>query len=141
MKRIALALSLSATCLGAIAGDAPSPDRIAAGEEAFLKACAGCHGPAGRGDGPLSALLSVEVPDLTLFAERHDGRFEPALVISRLDGQTAPQAHGGPMPVFGALLDGPSVAIDGPGGTVVATTAPILAITQWLEIQQRRDSQ
>jgi mono/diheme cytochrome c family protein len=41
---------------------------VAAGQQLYEKLCASCHGPYGRGDGPLAANLSVRPPDLTLAA-------------------------------------------------------------------------
>lgn len=32
----------------------PTPDAIAKGKQAFSKACRHCHGPEGKGDGPLA---------------------------------------------------------------------------------------
>lgn len=35
------------------------------GKELYDRSCASCHGNAGRGDGPVSKSLAVEVPELT----------------------------------------------------------------------------
>ncbi|SFC89794.1 c-type cytochrome [Tropicimonas isoalkanivorans] len=103
-----------------------------AGQAVFAEACASCHGANAKGNGPHAAMLSVPVPDLTSFARRNDGDFDRARVVRLIDGREGLAAHGGPMPMFGGLLTGPSVVIDGPGGSPVTTTAPILAIVDWL---------
>ncbi len=106
------------------------------GRDGYLEACAGCHGADGRGGGEKAALLSVEVPDLTRFAARNGGTFDRVRMIHIIDGRAGLAAHGGPMPMFGGLLAGPSAVVDSPDGTPVSTTEPILAITNWLETLQ-----
>jgi mono/diheme cytochrome c family protein len=51
--------------------------------------CASCHGPAARGDGRASGMLSAPVPDLTRIAAR-DGRYDVVHVSNHLRWQTAP---------------------------------------------------
>jgi mono/diheme cytochrome c family protein len=123
----------AATCAAA---EEAGPSGPQAGRGAFLEACAGCHGRTAQGDGPTAALLTVEVPDLTRFAARNGGTFDIVRVIQIVDGRQGLAAHGGPMPMFGGLLTGPAAVVDGPGGTPVATTEPILAIARWLETVQ-----
>ena len=103
------------------------------GAAVFAEACAACHGPEARGGGP--------VPDLTLFAARNDGVFDRGRVIRLVDGREGLSAHGGPMPMFGGLLTGAAVTALGADGTPVDTSAPILALVEWLETQQREAEQ
>ncbi|MEM9426617.1 MAG: c-type cytochrome [Pseudomonadota bacterium] len=77
------------------------------GAAAFLDHCAACHGAAAMGDGPMATLLTIAPPDLTGLAARSGGAFPLAQVVQRIDGTTEIRAHGGPMPVFGLLMDGP----------------------------------
>jgi mono/diheme cytochrome c family protein len=42
-----------------------TPDILAQGQKVYAANCAGCHGATGKGDGPQSAGLSVQVPDFT----------------------------------------------------------------------------
>lgn len=137
MKWTALALAALGPA-GAMAQNAASPDPAGpeAGQAAFMEACAGCHGGDARGGGPTAPLLTVDVPDLTLLAARADGGYDIARVIRLIDGRAGIAAHGGPMPLFGGLLTGPSAVVDGPDGSPVATTEPILAIARWLETVQ-----
>ncbi|MFD0980886.1 c-type cytochrome [Tropicimonas aquimaris] len=104
--------------------------------ESYVDACLGCHGADARGNGPNAGLLTATVPDLTTFAQRNDGVFDAARVVRLIDGREGLAAHGGPMPMFGGLLAGASVVIDGPQGSPVTTTRPILEIAEWLETVQ-----
>ena len=79
----------------------------------------------------------VDVPDLTLIAARNDGDFDAARIVQLIDGRDGLAAHGGPMPMFGGLLTGPSVVLDAKDGSPVSTTAPILELVRWLETLQR----
>lgn len=127
--RFALALTMLA--LPAFAQDA------AEGEAAFIDYCAACHGVGAMGDGSMAALLTVPPPDLTGLAARNDGVFPLARIVQRIDGTTEVRAHGGPMPMFGLLLDGPSVALAAPDGSDVVVPEGIAHIATWLEeIQQ-----
>lgn len=72
------------------------------GKELYERYCASCHGPSGRGDGPVSKSLSVEVPDLTRYAQRHGDFFDRELVERIIDGRHVVAAHGTrAMPVWG----------------------------------------
>jgi len=127
-----LALSLAALfpAMGALAQDA-------AGAEIYMEYCAGCHGEAAMGDGPLSALISVEVPDLTVLSRRYGGNFPLVDVVRQIDGRVEMRGHGDPMPVFGAMLSGASAVIDTAEGDPIVTKAAVLAVADYLEGLQR----
>jgi mono/diheme cytochrome c family protein len=99
----------------------------------FADHCATCHGAKATGNGPMRAVLSVPPPDLTRLAQGNGGVFPTAQLVRRIDGRTEVLAHGGPMPLFGMLLDGPSGAILAPDGSEVVTTEAIVDIAAWLE--------
>ena len=103
------------------------------GKAAYIDHCAGCHGAEALGDGPLSGLLSVQPADLTQIASENGGVFPTGRVVRRIDGNEDMLAHGGPMPVFGPLLQGPSLAILTPGGDEVVAPEGIANIAAWLE--------
>ena len=126
-----LALILTVLALPAFAQDATE------GAATFLDHCAGCHGAEARGDGPMASLLTVAPPDLTRLAYREGGDFPLTRVIERIDGTTEVRAHGGPMPIFGLLLDGPSVMLVAPDGSDVSAPEGIGNIAAWLEEVQR----
>lgn len=68
----------------------------------FETACASCHGPAGKGDGPLSDELKTRPPDLTTLARHNNGVFPAERVSQVVDGRQQVKAHGNrEMPVWG----------------------------------------
>lgn len=107
------------------------------GREIYLENCAGCHGEAAMGDGPLAALISIDMPDLTVLARRYGGVFPLVDVVRQIDGRVEMRGHGGPMPVFGAMLSGASAVVDTAAGDPVITKAAVLAVADYLESLQR----
>jgi mono/diheme cytochrome c family protein len=72
------------------------------GKAEFLSSCASCHGADAKGTGPISALLTIPPPDLTLLAKRNNGVFPISAVYDAIDGSRAVPAHGTrEMPVWG----------------------------------------
>lgn len=122
---------LAFTLLLALSATAPAADE-GLGAEVYRDACAGCHGATGRGDGPRAPLLGVPVPDLTGLAARNDGVYDRARVVRLVDGREGLAAHGGPMPMYGGLLTGPSAVLDAADGSPLATTVPILAVVDFV---------
>lgn len=110
-----------------VSGHAGSPDAIKAGMKDYQTYCEVCHGARGKGDGPLSGLLRIGVPDLTLLAKWSDGNFPLTQVTEIIDGRAAMTAHGGRgnMPVWGMAF-----ATEGEPGTAQGR---ILNITLYLE--------
>jgi mono/diheme cytochrome c family protein len=113
---------LVALCLAAAApaaaedrpGQAPKPPTLApaapptsavdgvAGAYAFRTHCASCHGADGRGEGPMTANLRFQPPDLTLIARRNGGSFPAERVYRIVDGRNPLKGHGGSdMPIWG----------------------------------------
>lgn len=118
-----------------LASQAPAGD-AEDGAEHFSDYCATCHGIEARGDGPMTSLLTLRAPNLTQLAASNDGIFPTARVVRRIDGTTEVQAHGGPMPLFGLLLHGPSEAILAPDGSEIIAPEAIVQIAAWLETIQ-----
>jgi mono/diheme cytochrome c family protein len=72
------------------------------GEQLYTRFCASCHGPSGRGDGPVAQSLTVMVPDLTRIARRQGGTFPEEQVRRIIDGRETRPPHGTrDMPVWG----------------------------------------
>ena len=72
------------------------------GGEVFRTYCATCHGPSGRGDGPLAPSMRRKPSDLTEVAKRNGGEYPSEIVFRTIDGRTPVRGHGGPdMPVWG----------------------------------------
>lgn len=75
------------------------------GVEMYERLCSSCHGPSGRGDGPVASLIKIGVPDLTRIAHRDGGEFPTEDVRRTIDGRWDRRAHGArDMPVWGWQL-------------------------------------
>jgi mono/diheme cytochrome c family protein len=89
------------------------------GADLYKRFCASCHGPEGRGDGPVAATFKAQVPDLTRLARRAGDAFPEARVRRIVDGRDVPAPHGARgMPVWGTEF----TAAATPGGENAATT-------------------
>jgi len=128
-----LALAALAALLPPLAAAAQEDD----GRQLYLDACATCHGAEAGGDGPMTQILTLPVPDLTGLADRNDGVFPWLVTVHMIDGRTGLHGHGGAMPIFGALMRGDTVAADGPDGTPVMVSARVLALVDYLASIQR----
>lgn len=136
--RAAVAVAVAAALGSAACAQEAAPD-LALGEATFMSSCAGCHGEAADGDGPMTEILTVPVPDLTRLSERNGGVFPWLRVIHVIDGTTGLRAHGGPMPVFGAIFEGDTAVADAPDGTPVIASRRILAVADYLASVQVAD--
>ncbi len=69
----------------------------------FYAYCASCHGPMGRGDGPVASALKKRPADLTQLAKNNNGSFPYARVRTVIDGRAQGVGIHGPaeMPVWG----------------------------------------
>lgn len=106
------------------------------GAEYYAQYCATCHGSGGTGDGPLTEMMTTAVPDLTQLSANNDGEFPMLRVIHVIDGRTGMRAHGGPMPVYGALFKAES-GIDSPYADVLYSRGKVLSIAYYLEKIQK----
>lgn len=98
LRRLA-AFTAALTCVSAAAATEVASYT---GKENFQRLCAACHGPLGRGDGPVASALSTEVPNLTTIRARNDGAFPRAVLRNIIDGRWRIDAHGTrQMPVWG----------------------------------------
>ncbi|MBV9561244.1 MAG: cytochrome c [Bradyrhizobium sp.] len=76
------------------------------GKSEFLSSCASCHGPDGKGRGPLSEQLKVPPSDLTMLTKSNDGVFPTNAVYETIDGSKTIPAHGTrEMPIWGERFD------------------------------------
>jgi mono/diheme cytochrome c family protein len=72
------------------------------GGEVYKTYCASCHGPAGRGDGPLASAMVKKPANLTEIAKRNGGVYPSEMVFKTIDGKQPVRGHGGAdMPVWG----------------------------------------
>lgn len=75
------------------------------GVEMYEQLCSSCHGVSARGDGSVSPLIKIGVPDLTRIARRDGGEFPTEDVRRMIDGRWDRRAHGArDMPVWGWQL-------------------------------------
>ncbi len=107
-----------------------------AGEGVFRSFCAACHGLDAQGDGPMSGMLTIEPPDLTALAASNGGVFPVFMVVRRIDGRDPMMAHGGEMPLFGALFDYPDGSLKSESGQPIIVAQPIADVAAWLESVQ-----
>ena len=96
-------LSLFTAAISLLAIDARAADYVSmSGQELYSRFCASCHGTTGRGDGPVSKSIRIEVPDLTLIARRAGGKYPRERIVRIIDGRHILGAHGTrTMPVWG----------------------------------------
>ena len=85
--------------------DAPA-EVLESGAETYAFHCASCHGPKGRGDGPVASSLRRRPSDLATTARRHGGRFPRNEMMDFVLGRgRRVDAHGTrEMPVWGPLF-------------------------------------
>jgi len=97
-------LALACTVSLALDGCARKPSKPS-GEALYQRHCVSCHGPGGRGDGPLADTLKRRPADLTELAKRDGGRVDEAKLMSFIDGRRAVAEHGArEMPVWGEVF-------------------------------------
>lgn len=108
------------------------------GAHFYTEHCATCHGYDGKGQGELSDLLTIEVPDLTVLSQKNDGEFPMLKVIQVIDGRSGMRAHDKPMPPYGTLFRqelAPPLGISGAVEPLIR--GRVLSIAEYLEsIQQ-----
>jgi mono/diheme cytochrome c family protein len=76
---------------------------LTSGKKEFQQYCATCHGPEGKGDGPMAELLKKRPADLTHLRDKNSGQFPFWRVYRTIDGREEVMAHGTrTMPVWGS---------------------------------------
>jgi mono/diheme cytochrome c family protein len=90
-----------------------SPAHLVSGSYTYRTYCATCHGPRGKGDGPLAESLRFQPPDLTQMARNNDGKYPAELVEKIVDGRKPVDGRGGPdMPVWGDAFKNTETGFD-----------------------------
>lgn len=119
-----------------VAACAPQPEAV--GKTLYMDHCTACHGPSGRGDGPLAGDLDRAAPDLTLISQRNGGSFPMARVMSVIDGYSRARDGNVTMPEFGIDLQaGPLVLYDSGDGRRTPTPSKLVALAEYLRTIQR----
>ena len=125
MRNLTIFLALT------LAGPSLAQD-VARGAELFRGHCAACHGMAAKGDGPMTSILDIAPPDLTAIAAGNGGVFPTARAVRAIDGRDLMLSHGGPMPLFGMILEGESAVVDGEDGTPIIPPQPVVGLVGFL---------
>lgn len=121
--------------LAACVTNTPAPD---VGRALYQDYCATCHGPAGKGDGPLAGDWPKPPADLTGISARNGGAFPLARVLSTIDGYSRRKTHGSTMPEMGQVFqDAPMVLVDTGDGIETPVPKPLLELTDYLRSIQR----
>lgn len=102
------------------------------GRNDFMALCVDCHGPAGKGDGPLADGLNPHPADITKVAAGNGGIFPRQQVMNHIDGFTMGRSES-PMPAFGELLEGKTVLYDSGDGIASPTPARLVALMEYVE--------
>jgi hypothetical protein len=82
---------------------------VANGRRLYQWYCEFCHGMKGKGDGPMSASLTVKPADLTQIRKKHGGKFPFWETYRRIEGEDGSQqevrGHGSRVtPIWGAVF-------------------------------------
>jgi mono/diheme cytochrome c family protein len=105
-KHTALALAVVTAAALAVSTGAVGQGRTEFGKAEYQSTCAGCHGPAGKGDGQFNQFLRLKVPDLTTIAERNGGVFPAERLYAIIDGRAEVPGHGtAQMPIWGNVYN------------------------------------
>jgi mono/diheme cytochrome c family protein len=85
------------------------------GKAEFNNSCAVCHGTSGKGNGPLSGMLTQKVADLTILKKKNNGVFPFNEVYSTIEGGKAVKGHGtSDMPAWGNIYNEKAPQMTGP---------------------------
>ena len=85
------------------------------GKAEFNNSCAVCHGPDGKGNGPLAGMLTQKVADLTTLKKNNKGVFPFNQVYETIDGSKTVKGHGTrEMPAWGQIYDEKAPDMTGP---------------------------
>ena len=95
--RVRLRIENSVTYVETLQEPSTGPDDL--GARLFKTHCATCHGPNGRGNGPLADQLRHITPDLPKFTARNGGVFPSERVQRIIDGRDVPSHGNREMPV------------------------------------------
>jgi mono/diheme cytochrome c family protein len=76
--------------------------KVTTGALEYRRHCAACHGPDGKGDGPVGKEMTTKPSDLTQITKGHGGKFPEDWVHRYIDGSDMIPSHGtSEMPIWG----------------------------------------
>ena len=109
---------------------------LTSGKLEYQQSCAACHGPAGKGNGPMADLWKKPPADLTQLRKKNNDQYPLWRVYRTIDGREEVASHGPrTMPVWGQHF----LAQEG-GGPLDEHTVlgRILALVYYVESLQER---
>ena len=94
----------------ALSAEVSSNSALTAAANDFHNLCAPCHGPSGRGDGPVGDVMTTKPANLTTIVKRYSGTFPDEMIYEKIEGLDMPLSHGTlQMPVWGDVFLNESV--------------------------------
>jgi mono/diheme cytochrome c family protein len=135
MGRKAAIMTATAIVLATHPGEAQEVDY---GQAEYMDSCAVCHGPDGKGNGPMAEELMTRPADLTVLSQKNKGTFPYNRVFAVIDGRYIVPGHGPrEMPVWGRKFLEKDAEVYGPSGGEIVTTERIHELAGYLESLQR----
>lgn len=100
-------------CITVSPVNAQEDEIIAGGKTKYQQYCANCHGPAGKGNGEMTALFVFKPADLTQLKKKNNGEFPFWRVYRAIDGREIIRGHGTrEMPLWGFVFQAEERASD-----------------------------
>ncbi|MDX2155011.1 MAG: cytochrome C [Hyphomicrobiaceae bacterium] len=122
----------------ALSSSGAAQDRLLVADE-YKISCQVCHGPRGRGDGPMAPNLTRKPSDLTTLEQKNDYKFPFLKVFQTIDGRAEIPAHGTrEMPVWGRRYIEEVGEKYGPYGGEAAVRARVLELVYYVQSLQER---
>ena len=104
------------------------------GRDLYRTYCWQCHGFEATGDGPMAEMLAIRTPDLTKLAGANDDVLPTDRIAEQIDGRSQLLAHGGEMPIFGAVFEtDQQIAVALPNGQRMMVGLPLANLLAFLE--------
>ncbi|TIO04539.1 cytochrome c [Mesorhizobium sp.] len=129
---------LISVALATMACQASTAQEMSYGEAEYLNSCAVCHGPEGKGDGPLGDELLKRPADLTQLSRQNGGEFPYWRVFAVIDGRYVLPEHGErDMPVWGRQFLPGDAKKYGPNAGEIVTTERIHELAGYVQRLQR----
>ena len=130
---LAALVAVGVACTPAVAQDG------IIGVEEYSLSCAVCHGPGGKGDGPMADILTVKPADLTTLARENNGEYPFLRVFQTIDGRTQVTGHGNrAMPIWGDRYEVQSGVEPGTYGSELLVRSRILELVYYVQTLQQK---
>jgi len=115
----------------------PGETAVTSGRLEYRSHCAQCHGVAGKGDGPVAAVLTKKPADLTVLAKNNGGTFPEEKVVNVINGSKIITAHGTrTMPIWSIEFSKPRPGA--PSKSVTIVNERIRMLTDYLKSIQEK---